>query len=321
MIVITGASGFIASALIAYLNEKNIRDIVLVDNFSIPERHKNIAWKYYLQIVEREDFFTFLEHNYTDIQCIVHLGTKSGYIHNDWKKNSEEILDTHKKLWKFCALKNIKLIYASSGAVYGDGALGFKDDNLTTFDLNPSHPYARVKLEIDQWSLHEKDSPPFWYGLRMSNVYGPNEYHKGANASIVLKAYFEILEKQSMTLFTSFLPDIADGDMSRDFIYVKDVIKIIAFFIDKHPDSGIYNLGTGWNVSYNDVVNAVFEILEIKPQILYHAISSDLKNNFPAHVALDIQKLRDAGYEESMFSIQDGVKDYVKKYLKRGEFY
>ncbi|MCZ2394795.1 MAG: NAD-dependent epimerase/dehydratase family protein [Chitinophagales bacterium] len=321
MIVITGASGFIASVLLAFLNERGFKDIILVDDFSTPERYKNIFWKSYSQIVERDEFQSFLNVNSNHIKAVIHLGSKSGYIHNDWEKNSAEMLAMHKYLWNYCFSNQIKFIYASSGAVYGDGTLGFDDDDKTTLSLKPQHPYAQVKLEIDQWSLKQCVQIPFWYGLRMSNVYGPNEYHKGANASIVLKAYFEILEKRTMTLFASPFKNIADGEMSRDFIYVKDVAKVIDFLISSHVPSGIYNVATGVDISFNSVVNSVFEDLEIAPQILYQPVSDRLKNNFPPQVALPIQKLRRIGYENEMLSLQAGVKEYLKKYLKRGEFY
>lgn len=321
MIVITGAAGFIGSALVAYLNEKKIYNTVLVDNFDTPFRFRNLAWKHYSKTISRTELKPFLIDNHKDIESIIHLGAKSGYMHDGWEQQKIESLELHQFLWEFSVKNNSSFIYASSGSVYGDGSMGYSDDDLTTFQLRPAHPYAQIRLEIDQWTLSQKQSPPFWAGLRMSNVYGPNEYHKMANASIVFKAYNEILSYDNMRLFASDKKEYEDGGMKRDFIYVKDVVKIIYFFIKNHPKSGIYNVGSGQSESYKSMVDHVFKELGMHPKYEFEPIPEVLKENFPYDVDFPIQKLITAGYHQEISSAEVAIKEYLEKYLMKGEFY
>ncbi len=321
MIVITGAAGFIGSALLAYFNEKKIMDAVLADNFETPFRHRNLAWKYYGQTVAREDFQQFLIDNVEDIDAVIHLGAKSGYLHEGWEQQRGDYFRLHQWLWRYCVDNSKPFLFASSAAVYGDGSLGFKDDEETSLRLEPHHPYAQMRLKVDNWSLIQKEQPPFWAALRMSNVYGPNEYHKMNNASIIYKGYNEILSYNSMRLFASDHPEFEDGGMLRDFIYVKDVIKMIWFLLDKKPESGIYNIGSGTGVSFKDAINIVFEELMIPRRYEFEPIAESLKDSFPYQVALDISKIRDAGYQDEIIKVDKGVRDYIQKYLMRGEFY
>lgn len=321
MIVITGAAGFIGSGLVAYFNEKKIMDAALIDNFETPFRYRNLAWKHYGLTVEREGMRQFLIDNVQDIQAVIHLGAKSGYMHDNWGQQKVDFQETHQWLWNFCA-KNFKpFIFASTGAVYGDGTNGFRDDNITSLSLNPAHPYAKMRLDADNWSLMQEIKPPFWAALRMANVYGPNEYHKMSNASIIYKGYNEILSYNSMRLFASERPDIEHGGMRRDFIYVKDVVKMIFFLLERRPESGIYNIGSGKGESFKQVTDIIFDELMIPPRYEFEPIAESLKEAFPYDVELDITKLKNAGYNAEITDVSGGVKDYIEKYLMRGEFY
>ena len=321
MIVITGAAGFIGSALLSFLNENKVYDTVLVDDFSNPSRHRNIAWKHYGKIVERMNLKQFLEEESDKIDAIVHLGAKSGYLHDNWEQYESDFKAHFQNLWKFCSEQQKVFIYANSGSVYGNGKEGFREDDETTARLNPLHIYARMRLEQDCWALAQQLAPKHWYGMRISNVYGPNEYHKASNSSLIYKGYNQILMKKIVKLFASDHPDYEDGGMLRDYIYIKDVVKVIWFFLSQKPASGIYNVGSGEAVSFKEIMDVVFKELEVESKYEYEPIIQELKGKFPYHIQLDISKLRAAGYNEEMTPISEGVKDYIQCYLKKGDFY
>lgn len=321
MIVITGAAGFIGSVFLAFLNEQQIRDAVLIDSFQQPSKFHNLAWKYYQETVEREQMQAYFKQHADSIEAVIHLGGKSGYIHEGWEQIQIDAMELHQYLWKFCSTHQIPFIYASSGAVYSGGQDLLQGDSETSFTLNPAHAYAQTKLKIDQWSIQQEEAPPFWAGLRMSNVYGPNEYHKGANASLVYKAYNEILIEQKMKLFASDHADFSDGGMLRDYIYVLDVVKVIWFLLQNRPTSGIYNIASGQSISFKDATDAVFDTLKVECQYEYEPIPPALQGKLPYEVHFDISKLREVGYTQEFYSIQEGVRDYIERFLKRGEFY
>jgi ADP-L-glycero-D-manno-heptose 6-epimerase len=256
-----------------------------------------------------------------EIDAFVHLGAKSGYFQEGWMLETKQFMAGGQRIWQFCTENSIPLIYASSGAVYESGEHGFKDDKTTSFNLNPKHPYTKMRLEFDNWVLKQDVQPPFWAGLRMFNVYGPNEYHKQQNASMIYKAYNEILSYGSLRLFQSYRIHYENGEMKRDFVYVKDVVRVISFMIKQQPESGIYNIGTGQAASFNDMANKVFEVLGMAPSIQYEPIPESLRDDFPYYSCADITRLRKAGYNEPFMSLEKGVEDYINKYLSKGEFY
>lgn len=321
MIVITGAAGFIGSALLARLNELGVMDAVLIDDFHTPFRFRNLAWKHYDRTVERDEMWIWLETHKHEIDAFVHLGAKSGYFQEGWMLETKQFMAGGQRIWQFCTENEIPLLYASSGAVYESGEQGFKDDRETSFKLNPKHPYTKMRLEFDNWVLQQEAQPPFWAGLRMFNVYGPNEYHKQQNASMIYKAYNEILSFGTMRLFQSHRPEFHDGEMKRDFVYVKDVVMVISFLLKHRPESGIYNIGTGQTASFNDIAHKVFKVLGMAPSVQYEPIPESLREDFPYFSCADISKLRKAGYNEPMMTMDAGVEDYINKYLSRGEFY
>jgi ADP-L-glycero-D-manno-heptose 6-epimerase len=211
-------------------------------------------------------------------------------------------------------------VYASSAATYGDGSLGFKEDHAHIGKLKPLNAYALSKQQFDVWALQQKLAPPVWYGLKFFNVYGPNEYHKARMASVIFHAWHQIRDTGKLKLFKSHRPDYRDGGQQRDFIYVKDVLSMIWDIYDHKPTSGIYNVGTGKARTFEDLGHAVFNALDIGPQIEYMDMPEDLREKYQYFTEADMDKWKSAGLPLSATSIEDGVKDYVQHYLNPGKY-
>lgn len=315
MIVITGAAGFIGSCLVAFLNENNFNDLVLVDDFSNPSKKNNWQYKRYTKILERDQWWEWLDLNADQVEIIIHLGART-----DTTEFNQELLNKlntnySKKVWNKCVEHNIPLIYASSAATYGDGYNGYSD-RLTPENLHPLNPYGKSKNDFDAWALVQEKSPFFWAGLKFFNVYGPNEYHKGRMASVIFHAYRQIKEQGKIRLFQSHRDGIGHGEQKRDFIYVKDVCEIIFYLMTRRPNvNGLLNVGTGRARSFNDLANAVFDALGTQSNIEYIPTPEDIREKYQYFTEADISKLRETGYTGSFTSLEEGVADYVKQYL------
>jgi ADP-L-glycero-D-manno-heptose 6-epimerase len=236
MIIITGAAGFIGSCLVAKLNEEQFYDLVLVDDFSNEEKNKNLVGKRYTSKVERTDFFNWLEENANQVQFIFHLGARTDTTEFDQTIFDELNLNYSKNMWQMCVKHGLPLVYASSAATYGLGELGYDDDESQISNLNPLNPYGKSKNDFDIWAISQEERPYFWAGLKFLNVYGPNEYHKGRMASVILHAFRQIKETGKMELFRSHNPSYKDGEQLRDFIYVKDVVEVCHFLLNHRKD-------------------------------------------------------------------------------------
>ncbi len=218
-------------------------------------------------------------------------------------------------------IHSIPLVYASSAATYGGGELGYDDSHELPYQLQPLNPYGISKNEFDKWVLHESMHPPFWVGLKFFNVYGPNEYHKGRMASVIWHSFNQIREQGFVKLFRSHRPDFKDGQQLRDFIYVKDVIKVCYWLMVNQPASGLYNLGTGKARSFEDLVKATFAGLGREPQITFIDMPEDIRDKYQYFTEANMSKLKAAGYTESFYSLEDGVGEYVRSYLAGGHYY
>lgn len=208
------------------------------------------------------------------------------------------------------------LVYASSAATYGAGELGYRDAHDIVPHLNPLNAYGVSKNEFDKWVLDRKDHPPFWAGLKFFNVYGPFEYHKGRMASVIWHAYNQIKTNGEVKLFRSHRPDFKDGEQLRDFIYVKDILKVCFWLMQNKPDSALYNLGTGKARSFIDLVRSVYSALHLEPTIRFIDMPADIREKYQYFTEADMNKLRNAGYGDPFYSLEDGVKDYVRGYLE-----
>jgi ADP-L-glycero-D-manno-heptose 6-epimerase len=314
MIVITGAEGFIGSCLVAKLNENGFNDLILVDDFSSGERAKNLEGKTFSAKVERTHFFNWLTQNQHLVEFIFHIGARTDTTEQDEQIFKELNLDFSQKLWQECVKFGLPLVYASSAATYGNGEFGY-DDEAPLDNLKPMNPYGRSKNDFDRWALQQKEAPYFWVGLKFFNVYGPNEYHKGRMASVVLHAFNQIRDTEKIKLFRSHRADIKDGEQMRDFIYVKDLVDVCLFFMHHRKDSGIYNLGSGMARTFIDLANSIFSALGKPSKIEFIDTPEDIRDKYQYFTEAKMAKLNRIGYNNAFTSIEDGVKDYVQHYL------
>lgn len=321
MIIITGAAGFIGSCLVARLNEEKIYDLGLVDDFSKESKKRNYENKRFLNIISRDEFIDWLDLQHESIEFIFHLGARTDTTEFNTHIFDDLNLNYSKAIWKRCVQYGIPLIYASSAATYGAGELGYKDDHAIISRLKPLNPYGISKNEFDKWVLGQKDTPPFWCGLKFFNVYGPNEYHKSRMASVVFHGFKQAMENGSIRLFRSHRPEYEDGKQRRDFIYVKDVTDVLLFFYKQQTASGIYNLGTGKARTFLDLANSTFAAMEKIPAIEWIEIPSDIREKYQYFTEADMSKLYGAGYTAPFHSLEEGIRDYVQQYLLKNKIW
>ena len=316
MIIITGAAGFIGSFLLQTLNRQGIADIIIVDDFSRKDKEDNYSTCNYKSAIERKDFVKWLHETNSSIDCLIHLGARTDTTEFDVQIFNELNLNYSKSLWQICSEKDIPLIYASSAATYGLGENGYDDDELKISLLQPLNPYGQSKQDFDLWVLQQFKKPPFWYGLKFFNVYGPHESHKGRMASVIFHAFHQIKATGKMKLFKSHHPDYQDGGQLRDFIYVKDIVRIIEFIMHKKPACGIYNAGTGQARTFEDLALATFSAMNIESNIEFIDTPADIRDRYQYYTEANMGKLISAGFDIPFYDLEDGVMDYVKEYLE-----
>lgn len=315
MIVITGAAGFIGSCLVRKLNDEGYFDLVLVDDFSNPEKQRNLDGKRFSTKVERQVFFDWLDREHRQVQFVYHIGART-----DTTEFRKEIFDElnigySQKMWNACVRYGLPLVYASSAATYGGGELGYRDDHALVDRLKPLNPYGDSKNDFDKWALKQTDHPYFWAGLKFFNVYGPNEYHKGRMASVIFHAFRQITQAGQMKLFRSHRPDFNDGEQLRDFVYVKDVVSVLYFFLHHRKDSGLYNLGSGKARTFLDLARNTFRAMQVPERIEFVDTPADIRDKYQYFTEADMSKLQSIGYSKPFTSLEDGVADYVGQYL------
>ncbi len=313
-IVVTGAAGFIGSCLVSFLNDQGLVDLILVDDFSKSEKHKNLEKAKFTAKIDRE-VFLFDMHRHS-IEFIFHLGARTDTTEFDLSIFQKLNLNYSKSIWEFCTDKDIPLLYASSAATYGGGEHGFNDEKSIQ-DLEPLNPYGRSKQEFDTWALAQETTPPFWAGLKFFNVFGPNDHHKDRMASVVYHAFHQIKDKGSLKLFQSHRTDCADGEQIRDFIYVKDLLNLMWFWYEEQSSSGIYNAGTGTARTFNDLGNAIFKALNLAPKISYIPTPEDIRDKYQYYTEATMSKTLAVGFDKPFWDLENAVSDYVQNYLSK----
>ncbi|MBK7937101.1 MAG: ADP-glyceromanno-heptose 6-epimerase [Lewinellaceae bacterium] len=332
MIVVTGAAGFIGSCMVRRLNDAGYRDILVVDDFSRPDKTRNLEGKKISGEVHRNNFVRWFERNHNDVDAVLHIGARTDTTEIDTAIFDDLNLEYSKALWMLCSGYNKPFFYASSAATYGLGEAGYADDHATIPALRPLNPYGQSKQDFDVWVLQTIDSqgktaggiaqPPAWAGFKFFNVYGPNEYHKGRMASVIFHTARQIKATGGMKLFRSHRPDFKDGEQSRDFIYVKDVVDVLLFFLEKSPPSAIYNLGTGKARTFLDLATGTFRALDLTPEISFIDTPADIRDTYQYFTEADMHKMRDlAGYHQPFYGLEEGIEDYVQRYLKEEKVY
>ena len=322
-IIITGAAGFIGSGMIAYLNEHYFdRTVVAVDDFSREDKKLNFKGKVISNFINREDFVVDEKVEFNKIELIIHLGARTDTTEMDSVVFDKLNLNYSKSIWQIATANKIPLIYASSAATYGAGENSYVDNHDIIPNLKPLNPYGESKNEFDKWVLKQKETPPQWFGLKFFNVYGPNEYHKSRMASVIIHAFKQINDTSKMKLFRSHNLEFKNGEQMRDFIYVKDIFKVIDFLIIKKEkvENGIYNLGTGKARTFNDLAMSVFYALGKKPRLEYIDTPIDIRDKYQYFTEASMDKLRRQGYLKPFYSLEKGVIDYVQNYLMSGKY-
>ena len=321
MIVITGAAGFIPSCLAAKLNEEGYKHLILVDDFSRDEKKRNYASKTFDQLVDRKDFPQWLRENHLLTEFVFHLGARTDTTEFDVELFNELNLNYTKEVWKICVEFGLPLLYASSAATYGLGEHGYSDSHEVVEKLSPLNPYGDSKNDFDKWALQQERQPYFWVGIKFFNVYGPNEYHKGRMASVVYHTFNQVKSTSKMKLFRSHKNEVKDGHQSRDFIYVKDVVDVLYFFMHHRKNSGLYNLGTGTARPFIDLVKSTFEAMGMEEDISFIDTPEDIRNTYQYWTQAEMKKLKDIRYSKEFTSLEDGIKDYVQNYLEKDKIY
>lgn len=323
MWIVTGATGFIGSAMVWEFNKRGRDDLLLSDHVAPKDRAGLLAKRKYRDFVPAGELFDYLADptQAYEIEGVIHMGACSSTTEMDEEYLQRNNVEYTQKLWNFCVKRKKPFIYASSGATYGDGKLGF-DDGADPKIYKPLNPYGWSKLKFDIWAVEQKETPPRWYGLRFFNVFGPNEYHKGEMSSVVYKAFQQIRETGRLRLFRSHHPDYKDGEQLRDFVYVKDITRWM-WEMQENPAiaSGIYNMGFGKARTWLDLARQVFKSMDKPVDIDWIDIPPHIRNQYQYFTEAKMDRLFGQKLSKPEWSLEKGVEDYVVNYLRKEDPY
>jgi len=311
MIVVTGAAGFIGSVVVWRLNQAGITDIWVVDDADISDRKDNLRNKRYSEYLDKGTFMARVRKDDlpASLTAIIHMGACSSTLEqNADYLNRNNFLYT-RDLAIYCVNHGVQFLYASSAATYGEGENGYVDSDENTLRLKPLNLYGKSKQDFDVWALKNNYLNKIT-GFKFFNVYGPNEYHKAEMRSIIAKSYHDVLRDKKIKLFKSYLPEYPHGGQKRDFVYVKDAVEVVKFFLDHPEKCGLFNVGTGRAQSWNELAEALFLALDLPLNIEYIEMPEVLRPRYQYFTEADLTKLRSAGFVRSFSDLRSGLADY-----------
>ena len=315
MIIVTGGAGFIGSAIVWELNNRGETDIVIVDELGNDEKWKNLVGLKFEDFINKNVFLDqILTGKHLEVESIIHMGANSSTTEKDADSLLSNNYEYTKKLAEFCLWNDIKFIYASSAATYGDGSSGFDDDMNLSKELRPLNMYGYSKTLFDIWAVRHEAFKEI-VGIKYFNVYGPNEYHKGDMRSVVHKAFEQARDTGKVKLFKSGNPEYKDGEQKRDFIYIKDAVNMTLHFIEQKDKHGLYNVGSGKARTWNDLVTALFKSMNLPVNIEYIDLPDHLADKYQYFTEANLKRIKESGYKKTLSTLESGVTDYVKNYL------
>ncbi|WP_374514571.1 ADP-glyceromanno-heptose 6-epimerase [Brevundimonas sp.] len=328
MIVVTGGAGFIGSNIVARLCAADTADVVVCDRLEDAAlgKWKNIAKHPIADFWQPEEMFEQLERHADRVEAVVHMGAISSTTEPDADLILRTNFSLSRDLWDWCALRDARLVYASSAATYGDGEQGFGDaDELETLSqLRPLNAYGYSKYLFDQYAAKQADeghAPSQWAGLKFFNVYGPNEYHKGGMKSVVAQIWPKVAADEPVTLFRSHNPAYADGGQMRDFVFVDDVVDIVDWLLETPAVSGVFNAGSGQARSFLDLANATFAAAGKSPKVEYVDTPLSIRDKYQYFTQARMERIRAAGYGGQSTPLEEGVRRYVQDFLMQADPY
>ena len=326
MIILTGGGGMIGSMIAWHLNtQMNFDDFVIVDDLINEQQENNFNKRKFIEYIAKDDLEKYLNDK-KNVSAVIHMGAISATTESNFNRLLQSNIRFSQALWHWCAENKVPFIYASSAATYGDGSVGYDDNESELDKLSPLNAYGYSKHFFDRWVQLElsknQPTPPQWCGLKFFNVYGPNEYHKGRMASVAFHAFNQFKETNQIKLFKSEHPSYADGMQVRDFIYVKDAVKIIIFFLNNNNFSGLYNAGTGNAETFKALAEAVLINTKGQPNdIKYIEMPNDLKGKYQYYTQATMNKINSIGFNDNFMNLKEGVTDYLENYLLTSDRY
>ena len=326
MIILTGGGGMIGSMIAWHLNtQMNFDDFVIVDDLINEQQENNFNKRKFIEYIAKDDLEKYLSDK-KNVSAVIHMGAISATTESNFNRLLQSNIRFSQALWHWCAENKVPFIYASSAATYGDGSVGYDDNESELDKLSPLNAYGYSKHFFDRWVQLElsknQPTPPQWCGLKFFNVYGPNEYHKGRMASVVFHSFNQFKETNQIKLFKSEHPSYADGMQVRDFIYVKDAVKIIIFFLNNNNFSGLYNAGTGNAETFKALAEALLINTKGQPDdIKYIEMPNDLKGKYQYYTQATMNKINSIGFNDNFMNLKEGVTDYLENYLLTSDRY